>query len=91
MAKMALSVGCALAYVSIPKRVSEVLWPDASRVCKIPRIVSIPKRVSEVLWPMQTHITTKSHQPVSIPKRVSEVLWPTTAEAEKPQAESFNP
>ena len=39
-----------LGFVSIPKRVSEVLWPknEVSRYQN--RCVSIPKRVSEVLW-----------------------------------------
>ena len=42
-----------LCAVSIPKRVSEVLWHKQSSNGKIGlnSIVSIPKRVSEVLWP----------------------------------------
>ena len=36
--------------VSIPKRVSEVLWLLSLPYIYFPCIVSIPKRVSEVLW-----------------------------------------
>ena len=39
--------------VSIPKRVSEVLWPADVPKVRVASVVevSIPKRVSEVLWP----------------------------------------
>ena len=36
--------------VSIPKRVSEVLWPNPTAASFLLLAVSIPKRVSEVLW-----------------------------------------
>ena len=63
--------------VSIPKRVSEVLWlmytlHDCNNQ---DGTVSIPKRVSEVLWRNSTALTVLDQVSVSIPKRVSEVLW----------------
>ena len=36
--------------VSIPKRVSEVLWRYTAKIALRCDPVSIPKRVSEVLW-----------------------------------------
>ena len=36
--------------VSIPKRVSEVLWRIDAYIFVAMQTVSIPKRVSEVLW-----------------------------------------
>ena len=42
--------GWRIALVSIPKRVSEVLWPPSTFLRGMIRSVSIPKRVSEVLW-----------------------------------------
>ena len=36
--------------VSIPKRVSEVLWQLNKLRNELKKLVSIPKRVSEVLW-----------------------------------------
>ena len=61
-------------FVSIPKRVSEVLWRSPPQKNTRPRDVSIPKRVSEVLWPALYQSLTQNLA-VSIPKRVSEVLW----------------
>ena len=61
--------------VSIPKRVSEVLWPPIHIGLIVPS-VSIPKRVSEVLWPKSLY-PPDCVRSVSIPKRVSEVLWLT--------------
>ena len=62
--------------VSIPKRVSEVLWLYSDKIQSFRDIVSIPKRVSEVLWLSSfTHWFLHYCDWVSIPKRVSEVLW----------------
>ena len=43
-------VSCKGKPVSIPKRVSEVLWQMQSVTDDVMGCVSIPKRVSEVLW-----------------------------------------
>ena len=75
MAAMFLSIPHSSNQVSIPKRVSEVLWLLVSCMALTKGFVSIPKSVSEVLWPV---IASKrgNRLLVSIPKRVSEVLWP---------------
>ena len=76
--------------VSIPKRVSEVLWHDI--LCQFPHIreVSIPKRVSEVLWLPRSQGGTNEPN-VSIPKRVSEVLWPALVPRIGIISHCFNP
>ena len=46
--------------VSIPKRVSEVLWPIHDRFSACIKLVSIPKRVSEVLWRNYANVWEKN-------------------------------
>ena len=65
-----------LGYVSIPKRVSEVLKLPRLYSRQIYYFVSIPKRVSEVLKLARETIDLYLSHNVSIPKRVSEVLKP---------------
>ena len=77
-------------YVSIPKRVSEVLKlvmpPEIVAIV----IVSIPKRVSEVLKPVEA-VEINPYCNVSIPKRVSEVLKPLSLTPSHSHSPSFNP
>ena len=53
MAREAIAAKFEERSVSIPKRVSEVLWPPNRQRVKFRLQVSIPKRVSEVLWQRQ--------------------------------------
>ena len=78
------------AFVSIPKRVSEVLWRAFYLPFNHRQLVSIPKRVSEVLWQKACafHLSLGL---VSIPKRVSEVLWLEIQVRQNVLLESFNP
>ena len=87
-----LSIGIILQKVSIPKRVSEVLWLNSlsSAPTIDPSSVSIPKRVSEVLWLLALPLLLQ-RQTVSIPKRVSEVLWPHQDTILQIPHQSFNP
>ena len=79
--------------VSIPKRVSEVLWLGSLGNHRYRWLVSIPKRVSEVLWlEFLFNIEGSLIPRVSIPKRVSEVLWLTISAIRPDHAFlSFNP
>ena len=78
--------------VSIPKRVSEVLWRAGKRAIAfaVNVEVSIPKRVSEVLWLPRSQGGTNEPN-VSIPKRVSEVLWPALVPRIGIISHCFNP
>ena len=76
--------------VSIPKRVSEVLWPKRPFYYTAGDGVSIPKRVSEVLWLYRVRLSERFSY-VSIPKRVSEVLWPCELAGRVRVITRFNP
>ena len=76
--------------VSIPKRVSEVLWLRHEAQKEINILFQSLKGFQRFCGSGDTHITIHVYS-VSIPKRVSEVLWPSSLILAKIGCVGFNP